>query len=190
MLAGRNEWLLIANLATPQYQEKWFKSSLSHYPICAFALGPRQGVLFVGDSFEPLNVHTMVVELLDGEVHHSVPDGGAVPVNLARLDPNRVAGANLPRRLPFELNAPQSGQDVQCLPERMSVPCSARSRLERYPDGFQFGRRTGRDDLVQPNRAGEPSLLPFAAGSHFVAENLHLANDFTEASPLLRIEGK
>ena len=57
-----------------------------------------RGVLLVGDVLEPGHDLAAVVGFLDGDVGHEPAGGGAVPVLLAGLDVDDVAGADLLRR--------------------------------------------------------------------------------------------
>src|SRR5262249_61439459 len=91
----------------------------------------RDGILLIADVLEPL--HVLAVErLLQRDMDHPGARPGAVPMLLARWNPDRVAGADFVDRSAPGLHAPRSGDDVQRLAERMGVPGGARARLEAH----------------------------------------------------------
>src|SRR4051812_39727959 len=119
----------------------------------------RGRVLLVGDVLEPGHVDAVAV-LVQGEVDEPARRRGAMPMLLVRRDPHRVTGANLlDRAVPF-LHPPDAGEDVQRLPERMSVPGGARARLERPPPRLDPRRVGGLDDRVLPYGSSEPFAAP------------------------------
>ena len=65
-------------------------------------------VLFVCDVIEPDYVYSAFVGLLHGQMHHGEAGSGAVPVQLVRLDPNGVAGANLLHLAALQLHSAES----------------------------------------------------------------------------------
>ncbi len=87
---------------------------------------------------------------------------GAVPVLLARREPDHVAGADFLDRAAFALHPAAAGGDDQDLAERMRVPRGAGAGLEgdRLPAA---ARGVGRlEQRVDAHRAGEPLGRPFA----------------------------
>ena len=93
--------------------------------------------------------------LLQRDVHHRRIGTGAVPVLFPRRDPDRVAGTDFAHRAAPERNAPDAGDDVQGLAERMGMPCGARPRFETHERAPDARRRRCLDDRVLPHRAGE-----------------------------------
>src|SRR3954468_20482789 len=91
------------------------------------ALAP---ILLVADVFHPLD-HLAVERLLDGDVRHGRGRRGAVPVLLARREPDHVARPDLlDWASPALRQAAASGHN-QCLAERMGVPRRSGAGLER-----------------------------------------------------------
>ena len=93
--------------------------------------------------------------LLHGKVYHIGRGTTAMPVFFPRRDPHGIAGANLANGIAPKLDAPDAGDDVQRLTERMRVPGGARARLESYPGAADARRRRCLDDRILPYRSGE-----------------------------------
>src|SRR5689334_22288363 len=87
-------------------------------------------ILFVADLFHP--VDCLAIEpFLDGEVRHRGGRRRAVPMLLARRDPDHVTGTDvLDRTAPALCLAGAGGHD-ESLPERVGVPRGSSPRLER-----------------------------------------------------------
>src|SRR4051794_12572697 len=88
--------------------------------------GRSAAVLLVGHLFHPVDRLT-VLHLSDGDVRHRAIGRGAVPVFLAGLEPDDVAGADLLDRSTFSLYAAEAGGDEQRLTQRVRVPRGARA---------------------------------------------------------------
>src|SRR5262249_24319824 len=87
-------------------------------------------VLFVADRFHP--VHRLAVELfLDGDVRHGRGRRGAVPVLLARREPDHVARPDLLDRAAPALGQAAAGRHDQGLAQRVGVPRRPGAGLER-----------------------------------------------------------
>src|SRR4051812_10671299 len=97
-----------------------------------------------------------VVVLLHGEVDHEAVGGGAVPVVLAGLEEDAVAGADLFNRAAFALAAADALGDVDRLAVRVGVPGGARTGREVHERGGEGRRRFGRGDRVDVDVAREP----------------------------------
>src|SRR5215471_12274763 len=79
-------------------------------------------VLFVADLFHPVN--RFAVELfLNGDMGHRRGWSGAVPMLLARRNPDDVTGPNFLDRASPALCPATTSRHKQSLPQRMSVPC-------------------------------------------------------------------
>src|SRR5436190_953396 len=79
-------------------------------------------VLLVRDVLAPGHGTARVVRLLDGDVGHEVVRGRAVPVVLARLEEDAVAGADNLDLAATALTEPDAIGDVDVLAERMLMP--------------------------------------------------------------------
>jgi hypothetical protein len=87
-------------------------------------------ILFVAHVFQPID--DLAVELfLDGDMRHARGRRGAVPVLLARREPDHVAGMDFLDRAALPLDPAAAGRDDQGLPERMGVPRRPGPGLER-----------------------------------------------------------
>src|SRR5208337_766664 len=87
------------------------------------------GVLLVRDLLHPSDSR-VVLHFGNGDMGHRAVGRRAVPVLLARLEPDDVAGPDLLDRAALPLRAPETGGDKQRLPERVRMPRGARARLE------------------------------------------------------------
>src|SRR5437667_11574607 len=89
---------------------------------CACGAPSSAVVLLVGDLLHP--VDGLAVEpLLNGDVCHGRGRGGAMPMLLARREPDHVTGANLLDRASPPLRQTGSSRHDQGLPQRGGVPC-------------------------------------------------------------------
>src|SRR3712207_283417 len=86
--------------------------------------GPLPAVLLVADRLHPGDRRAVQL-LLDGDLAHGRGRRGAVPVLLARREPDHVTRADLPDRPALALGPAASGGDDQGLAERMGVPGGA-----------------------------------------------------------------
>jgi hypothetical protein len=90
-----------------------------HAPVLA-------GVVFVvGDVVEPGHELPVLVGFLDGDVRHEAVRRRAVPVLLARLDVDDVAGPDFLHRTPASCDQADAVGHVQRLAFRVVVPGSA-----------------------------------------------------------------
>src|SRR3954452_1955139 len=118
--------------------------------------GPRAGVLVVADVLAPRDRAARVIVLLHGDVRHEPVPGGAVPVILARLEEDAVAGADLFDRAALALAAADALGDEDRLAVRVGVPGGARAGREVHERGGEGRRRFGRGEGVDVDVAGEP----------------------------------
>lgn len=90
----------------------------------------RTEIILVRHLVHPHDVHA-VERFLDSDVRHRRRRGGAVLVLVARRAPYDVACTDLYFRFALALRPTATCRDDQRLPQRMGVPCGARTRLER-----------------------------------------------------------
>ena len=114
------------------------------------------GVLLVGDVLAPGDRAAAVVVLLHGDVDHEAVRGGAVPVVLAGLEEDAVAGADLLDRAALALAAADALGDEDRLAVRVGVPGGAGAGGEVHERGGERGGAGGRGDGVDVDVAGEP----------------------------------
>src|SRR5205807_5821640 len=79
-------------------------------------------VLLVGDVLAPVDGAALVVDLLHRQMGHEAVGRGAVPVVLARLEVDAVAGADDLDRTVAPLAAPDAFGDVDGLTKGVRVP--------------------------------------------------------------------
>ena len=79
----------------------------------------------------------------------------AVPVLLARREPDHVAGPDLLDRSTLALNPAAAGRDDQGLAERMGVPRGAGAGLEGHACAADASRSLALEQRIDPNGAGE-----------------------------------
>jgi hypothetical protein len=91
--------------------------------------GGSGAVLRVADVFQPID-HLAVKRFRNRNVRHRCGRRRAVPVLLARREPDDVAGPDLLDRAALMLREPAAGCHNQCLPQGMRVPGGARAGLE------------------------------------------------------------
>src|ERR1022692_2541884 len=129
-------------------------------------------VLLVGHRLQPGHVLAALM-FLHGDVLHAVLGRGAVPVLLARRNPNGVASAHRTDRTTPGLHVADARGDVQSLSERMGMPGGARARLEAHPGRAQE-RGIGRlDDRILPHRSGEARRAHAARWPRSASNNVH-----------------
>ena len=87
-------------------------------------------VLRVADVFQPINDLT-VKRFRNRNVRHRCGRRRAVPMLLARREPDDVPRPDLLDRPALALRKAAAGRDNQCLPQRMRVPGRACAGLER-----------------------------------------------------------
>ena len=114
-----------------------------------------------------------IERLLEGDMAHRAVGGGAVPVALARRDPDRVAGLDLDDLLALGLVAPDAGDHIERLAERMRVPVRAPSRKEGDTQRTDPGGIGRGDDRVLVDGAGEILGRPVFGWSLACFEVLH-----------------
>src|SRR5437763_795338 len=90
----------------------------------------RRSVLLIGDVRAPGDGAALVVDLLQGEVGHEARRRGAVPMVLARLEEDAVAGPDHLDRPTAPLRQPNALGDPDRLAVRVGVPRGARARRE------------------------------------------------------------
>src|SRR5205807_3569521 len=111
-------------------------------------------VLLVTDLLQP--VDRLAVELLlNGDVRHGRGRRGAVPVLLARREPDHVPRPDLLDRASPTLHAPAASHHDQSLTQRVGVPCGARAGLERDTGTDRAGRSAGLEQGINAHGASE-----------------------------------
>ena len=98
----------------------------------------------------------MLVGLLHGDVRHEPRRGGAVPVVLARLEEDPVAGADGLDRPAFALAEADALGDPDRLTVRVRVPGGAGAGSEVDGRSADPPAAGGRGDRVDLDVAGEP----------------------------------
>jgi len=87
-------------------------------------LGRDGAVFLVCDMFEPVD-GLSAEPLLDGDVRHRGRWAGAVPMYLARREPDDITRPDCLNRPAFTLDEAGAGRHDQGLPERVGVPRGA-----------------------------------------------------------------
>src|SRR3954454_19067678 len=113
-------------------------------------------VLVVGDVVEPGHDLTVLVGLLDGDVRHEPVGRGAVPVLLAGLDVDDVAGMDLLHVTTAAGDVADAVGDVQGLPAGVGVPGGPGSGGEADVGAADGRLLVGVADAVDVDGAGEP----------------------------------
>src|SRR5436190_11331874 len=139
----------------------------------AGGLRGRSGLVFlVADVVAPAGGAALLVDLLHRDVRHEAVGRGAVPVLLAGLEVDAVAGVHHLDRAAAALAAPDPLGHVDGLAERMRVPGGAGARREVHAEGLHpGGGRRHRED-VDVDMPGEPVAWP-EIGVERVAGDLH-----------------
>src|SRR4051812_41065114 len=117
--------------------------------------------------------------LLDSDVRHARIRRGSVPVFFAGRKPNHIAGTNLLDRAAFALRPAKARCDDESLSKRMCMPCSPRTRFERYASTLnQRGIRCleERIDAYVPREPIGRSLRGWLRASSF---------DFHDCAPIV-----
>src|ERR687893_483685 len=94
--------------------------------------------------------------LLNSDMRHGRGRRRAMPVLLARLEPDHISWTDLLDRAAFALDETVAGRDDEHLPKWMNVPRRARAGLKRYGVAGGTRRCLRREQGVDPHRAGEP----------------------------------
>src|SRR3954447_1985953 len=124
------------------------------------------GVLVVGHVLAPGHRAPGLVELLHRDVGHEAVRCGAVPVVLATLEEDAVAGADRLDGAALALAEADALGDEDRLAVRVGVPGGAGTGREVHERGGERGGTGGRGDGVDVDVAGEPvggTLLGFDA---------------------------
>src|SRR3954453_19931125 len=100
-------------------------------------IGRRGVVLLVRDVLAPGDRAAAVVVLLHGDVSHEAVGRGAVPVVLAGLEEDAVAGADDLDRSALALAEADALGDEDRLAVRVRVPCGARAGREVHQRGCE-----------------------------------------------------
>src|SRR3954447_2660349 len=114
---------------------------------------PR-AVLVVGDVASPRHRTARRVGLLHGDVHHEAVGRGAVPVVLARLEEDAVAGADDLHLTALALAEADTLGHEDRLAVRMGVPGGPRAWCEVHSGGGEGRGAGGRGDGVDVDVAG------------------------------------
>src|SRR3954451_24134153 len=99
--------------------------------------------MLVADVLAPRDRAAGLVVLLHGEVGHEAVRRRAVPVVLARLEEDAVAGPDLLDRTVFALAEADALGDEDRLAVRVGVPGGARAGREMDAGGRERGGRLG-----------------------------------------------
>jgi hypothetical protein len=91
----------------------------------------RASVLLIADLFQPVD-YLAVLLFLNGDVRHGRGWRGAVPMFLARREPDHVTRVDFLNRSAPALCPAATGRDDERLAERVRVPRSPRAWLESY----------------------------------------------------------
>src|SRR4051812_31781062 len=118
--------------------------------------GNSSSVLFVGHVVEPGDDVPVLVGFLHGDVCHEPFGGGAVPVFLAGLDVDHVAGPDLLYAAVAGGDEPDAVGDVERLAFGVVVPGGACAGRESNMGAADRGLFAGVTDAVDVDRAGEP----------------------------------
>src|SRR5208337_2412517 len=129
-------------------------------------------VLFVADLLHPVD-GLAVERLLNGDVGHCGGRGGAVPVLLARRNPDDVARPDLFDGTAPALRPSEAECDDQDLAERMRMPGGAGAGLERHGVAGPPRGRARREQGVDPHRAGAPRRRSLARRLRTASFDLH-----------------
>jgi hypothetical protein len=116
---------------------------------------PSVAILIVGDLFHPLD-HLTVEILLNGDMRHGGGWRRAMPMLLARREPDHIAGMNLFNQTDLALHPPATGCDHQGLTQRVSVPCCSSAGLERDTGTGRACRSVCLKQRVNAHQAGKP----------------------------------
>src|SRR5207244_4126816 len=100
--------------------------------VLSFRDRRRLAVLLVADLLAPGDDLARVVRLLQRDVGHEPPRGGAMPVFLARLEEDAVARADDLDRTALALAEADPFGDPDRLPVRVGMPGGARARREMH----------------------------------------------------------
>jgi len=116
----------------PERSNGYQKKRSLRYEATCWAADLREAlVLIFTDVFHP--VDNLTIELfLDGNVRHGRCWRGTVPMFLIWRKPDDVTRSNFFDRAAPALRAAATGSNDQSLAQRMRMPCSPRTRLERY----------------------------------------------------------
>src|SRR3954454_522777 len=114
------------------------------------------GVLVVGHVLAPGHRAPGLVELLHRDVGHEAVRCGAVPVVLAGLEEDAVAGADDLDGAALALAEADALGDEDRLAVRVGVPRGARAGGEVHERGGEGGAAGGGGDGVDVDVAGEP----------------------------------
>src|SRR5437868_2732592 len=112
-------------------------------------------VLFIADVFHPVG-HLAILSLLNGNVSHGGGASSAMPVFLARREPDHITGVDLLDWSAFALSPATPGGHNQSLAKWMRVPRGARARLKRYARALNQRRIGCLKQWVDPYYAGKP----------------------------------
>src|SRR3954451_16743533 len=160
----------------PMQPSRWRRPGGRCFPACAFASSvPRPWswpVLLVADVLQPLGV--LAVELLlHRDMAHRRGRRGAMPMLLARREPNHVAGPDLLDRPALALHAAAARGHDQRLAEWVRVPRRARARLEGDQGASDTSRvRRGEERIAAP-RTGKPLSRSLAGWLRACALDVH-----------------
>src|SRR2546425_13309860 len=118
-------------------------------------MGSAGEVFFVADMFHPVNKFPITL-FLNGDVRHSRRRRSPMPMLLFRRGQHHITRTNLLDMSAFVLNPALAGSDDEGLTERMSMPCSPRSRLEGNAGSLNKRRIRCLKKRIHPNISSKP----------------------------------
>ena len=118
-------------------------------------MGFARAVFFVADMFHPVDKFPITL-FLNGNMRQGCGRRGPMPMLLARRGQHDISGTDLFDRSTFVLNPALAGRDDEGLTERMSMPCSPRSRLEGNAGSLNKRRIRCLKKRIHPNISSKP----------------------------------
>src|SRR2546430_4205817 len=112
-------------------------------------------VFFVADMFHPVDKLSISL-FLNGDVRHTGGRSSPMPMLLSRRGQHHITRPNLLDMSSFVLNPALAGSDDEGLTERMSMPCSPRSRLEGNAGGLNKRRIRCLKKRIHPYISSKP----------------------------------
>src|SRR6266516_3960427 len=118
-------------------------------------------ILFVANLFHPLDDFS-IERFLNGNVRHRGRRRSAVPMLLVRRKPDHIARSDFFDRSAPTLRPSKTRRNDQRLTERMCMPRSACTRLERDACTTHTCRLRSFKQRINPHCPGKPVSWPFS----------------------------